>query len=377
MASRNPKNERIKKAYADLLENAKHMSPTSVDQVLAALAAFEKSTKGKDFAAFKIEQARRFKTYLEDSINEQTGKPLAVSTIRSRLMAVKAFFQWLAVQSGYRRKITYADCEYFNLSANDTRIATAVRPKKAPTLEQVHAVIAAAPSETIIQRRDRALVAFALLTGMRDMAIATMRLGLVDLEAGQAFQDARDVDTKNRKTMLTTFFPVGGDCLPIVTAWVNELTHSEGLGQDDPLFPATYIAPDDTGLFAPAGLSRQFWTSASPIRAIFRELFARAGYGYFNPHSLRQTLAKLGEQRCTTAEQFKAWSQNLGHEQVLTTFRSYGAVSPDRQREIIAELGTRQTADHHPLCKGDIEQAVAILLGHASSSSHAIQTEGD
>jgi len=43
-------------------------------------------------------------------------------------------------------------------------------------------------------------------------------------------------------------------------------------------------------------------------------------------------------QLCQTPEQFKVWSQNLGHEQVLTTFLSYGEVSRDRQGEIIRAL---------------------------------------
>jgi integrase/recombinase XerD len=41
-----------------------------------------------------------------------------------------------------------------------------------------------------------------------------------------------------------------------------------------------------------------------------------------------------------TPEEFKAWSQNLGHEQVLTTFASYGEVSPHRQAQIIKVLGS-------------------------------------
>jgi integrase/recombinase XerD len=47
----------------------------------------------------------------------------------------------------------------------------------------------------------------------------------------------------------------------------------------------------------------------------------------------------LGEKLCRTPEQFKAWSQNLGHDRVLTTFSSYGDVARERQREIIRELG--------------------------------------
>lgn len=34
----------------------------------------------------------------------------------------------------------------------------------------------------------------------------------------------------------------------------------------------------------------------------------------------------------------KAWSQNLGHENVLTTYLSYGEVQPHRQTEIFKRL---------------------------------------
>ncbi|MGA2160394.1 MAG: hypothetical protein ABSG90_14425 [Dehalococcoidia bacterium] len=51
-------------------------------------------------------------------------------------------------------------------------------------------------------------------------------------------------------------------------------------------------------------------------------------------------LSNLGQDVCKTPEQFKAWSQNLGHEKVLTTFLSYGEVACQRQGEIIRGLAT-------------------------------------
>ena len=66
---------------------------------------------------------------------------------------------------------------------------------------------------------------------------------------------------------------------------------------------------------------------------------------YFNPHSFRKTLAQLGQQRCRSPEEFKAWSQNLWHEGVLTTFSSYGAVQSSRQAEIMRELAKEAAAD--------------------------------
>ncbi len=42
---------------------------------------------------------------------------------------------------------------------------------------------------------------------------------------------------------------------------------------------------------------------------------------------------------CRTPEEFKAWSQNLGHETVLTTFSSYGEVARERQAKLMRQLG--------------------------------------
>jgi integrase/recombinase XerD len=94
-----------------------------------------------------------------------------------------------------------------------------------------------------------------------------------------------------------------------------------------------------------AGLSREFWTDAAPIRKIFKASFEGAGLPYYNPHSIRTTLVQLGEQLCLTPEEFKAWSQNLGREQVMTTFRSYGSVPQSRQAEIIRKLGQPKVSD--------------------------------
>ena len=87
----------------------------------------------------------------------------------------------------------------------------------------------------------------------------------------------------------------------------------------------------------------EYAQSAQPARFLAKrfaakEAFSKAGIGYFNPHSFRKTLALLGGTRCKTPEEYKAWSQNLGHENVLTTFSSYGAVNSHRQAELIRSL---------------------------------------
>lgn len=341
-----PKNERIKHEYMGYLEGPKQMSAASVDQVAAALAQFENFTRHKDFAAFKSEQATGFKNHLAGTINTATAKPLATSTIHARLMALKAFFEWLCWQPGYKSKIRYHDIEYFKLSANDTRIAKASRERPVPSMEQIRHALFAMPHETDVQKRDRAVVAFTILSGARDNAIASLKLRHVDMTAHKIHQDGRDVRTKSRKTFTTVFFPVGDDIEAVVHEWVAFLTTERLFGPDDPLFPATAVKVGSSGQFEPVGLRRKPWASAAMIRQIFKRAFGAVNLPYFNPHSFRKTLAIMGETVCITPEDFKAWSQNLGHEQVMTTFYSYGKVSPHRQAEIIVGLGrTHQDND--------------------------------
>jgi integrase/recombinase XerD len=176
------------------------------------------------------------------------------------------------------------------------------------------------------------------VTGARDSAVASFKLKHIDIAAGKVIQDAREVRTKFSKSFTTVFFPVGDHVRQIVVDWVGYLMKDKLWGLDDPVFPATRVVVGAGRQFEASGLDRKHWSNTTPIRAIFREAFTRAGLPYFNPHSFRKTLAQLGEKLCRTPEEFKAWSQNLGHEKVLTTFSSYGEVAAERQTDIIRRL---------------------------------------
>jgi len=342
MKKYNATNERIKRRYFAFLKEAKRYSEPTIDAAAKALIRFEGYAKYRDFKAFHFEQAIAFKKYLAEQKGQQSGQQLSKATLHATLTQLKRFFQWLAYQPGYKSRIPYADAEYFNLSGKDIRVATAKRNQKVPTMEQIKHVINKMPVDTEIERRNRALVAFTLLTGARDSAIASLKLKHVDLIAGCINQDAREIKTKFSKTFTTFFFPVGEEIRAIVAEWVSYLRDKKMWGNDDPLFPATRVAPGPDRQFAATGLARKHWSTTSPIRTIFRNAFVSAGLPYFNPHSFRNTLVQLGEEVCNTPEHFKAWSQNLGHEKVLTTFLSYGEVAYQRQGDIIRSLATPQ-----------------------------------
>ena len=206
-----------------------------------------------------------------------------------------------------------------------------------PSLDDIRMALAAMPTRTVLERRDRAVIAFALASGARDNAIASFSLKHIDIAARTVFHDARDVRTKNAKTFTSTFFPVGGDIEAIVAEWIGELV-AQGFEPDDPLFPATKVAPAANRRFAAVGLERKHWRDAGAIRRIFKQAFERVGLPNYNPHGFRHTLAVLGEKICRTPEEWKAYSQNFGHSSPMTTFNSYGPVAPHRQAEILNAL---------------------------------------
>ncbi|MDY0095690.1 MAG: tyrosine-type recombinase/integrase [Candidatus Vecturithrix sp.] len=356
MAKYNSGNERIKRKYFTFLKEAKRHSEPTVDAAAKALSRFESHTGYRDFKTFHHNQAIAFKNYLAEQKGQMSGEKLSKATLHATLAQLKRFFQWLALQPGYKSRVQYTDAEYFNMSEKDTRIATAKRQQEFPTTEQIKHVINKMSVSTEIECRNQALVAFTLLTGARDSAIASMKLKHVDLIAGCVYQDAREVNTKFSKSFKTFFFPVGEEIRSIVSKWLSYLRNEKLWGNNDPLFPATRVISGPDRQFVAAGLTREHWSSAASIRAIFREAFEGAGLPYFNPHSFRNTLVQLGEERCKTPEDFKAWSQNLGHEKVLTTFLSYGEVTCQRQGEIIHSL----TKSQKPVSRDADEIAEAV-----------------
>ena len=342
MTSINPQNERIKKAYFIYLKEANQKAETTIDAIRKAILRLEEYTNFKPFKSFNKEQAIAFKKCLTNTKGARSGEPLSKATILSTLNAIKAFLGWLRFQPGFRSCIHKLDIDYLNLSEKETRAAKAAKTKTFPTLEQVRAALFAMPYETNIEKRDRALLAFTILTGLRDSAITSLKIKHIDLSREYVNQDPTEVKTKFSKKIDTFFFPVGDDIRAVFTDWVAFLLKDKLYGMDTPLFPLTGLTHDESKSFTPSGLEPRHWSNATAIRKVFKQAFERVNLPNFTPHRFRDTLAHLGQQKCTTPEQYKAWSQNLGHENVLTTFTSYGTIEPHRQGEVIKGLGSKE-----------------------------------
>ncbi|EFP94916.1 tyrosine-type recombinase/integrase [Vibrio caribbeanicus] len=338
MKSNSTNNARIIYEFTKYLKEAKRLDDLTIDGTLKSVNRFEEYTGYIDFKKFRAKHAIGFKKHLLSKKSIVTGEVLSKATVLTAIRHLKMFFQYLVTQKGYRAKINYSDIEYFNLSEKDTRIANAKRRRNVATIEQINRTLELMPYSTPIEMRDRALMAFVILTGARDGAVASAKIKHIDLVEQSFYQDARDVNTKFSKTFTTYFFPVGELPLKIFSEWIDYLVQELGFTQSSPLFPKTKLAHNRNQQFEAIGLLEEHWSNASPIRKSFAKAFEAAGLPYFNPHSFRNTLVRLGERLCQTPEEFKAWSQNLGHESMQTSFYSYGYVPDYKQAEILKKL---------------------------------------
>lgn len=337
MASLCIDNQRAIRSYLQHLEEAEGLAPRTVDEAARAIAGYEAFTNLKEFRRFSRKDAIAFKKMLLARDGRAAGERSSRATVVTKLCQVKKFFNWLASQPGYKTRIERTDVEYLNISARDARLASEPGDKPTPTMEQIRHVIMSMPSLTDVELRNRALLACIVVTGVRVAACISLRLKHVDLNRLRIEQDAEEVRTKASKTLSTDFFQVDDDLVRIFIEWVRHLRDNLLWGDNDPLFPCTMIVRSEVG-FQTGGLERRSWKTANTVWDIFKDAFEAAGMPHFTPHSFRRTIARLGQQRCRNPEALKAWSLNLGHDEIATTWKSYAHVPRERRAELIRQL---------------------------------------
>lgn len=343
----NPKNDRAKRDYLIWLKEAKQRSAKTVEQARHAIDRLEIYTGYKDFVTFNKDQAIAFKQSLRDTLAVRSGKPMKIATIHHTLQAVKDFLIWLRERSGYQRIKLY-DIDYLKLTFGEESQAHAPKPKIYPVLEQYRTALFAMPSATDIEKRDRAIMALLLLTIMRDGALIGLKLRHYYPDTQSVFQNPSEISVKFSKAIMTTFLPVGDDVAAIFLDWMRFLREERGFTDDDPIFPKTAMTLDANQNFAPSGLSRDHWATATAVRDIFKTAFANVGLPFTKPHTVRDTIVKLGRDIGLTVEEWVAWSLNTGHASLMTTVTSYAPMTQEEHVAVIRRQRQPKTESIQP-----------------------------
>ena len=359
MAKFNAENERVKRQYFVWEKEANGKSVKTVDHMRNDIFMFEEFTGFKSFKRFNQEDIIAFKKHVAKKKNQRTNEPVSKTYLLHVSMNLISFFKWLCRQNGYKRSVCLNDINYFNLSDKDMQIARSSMPKRIPTLSQLKLVVEKMPFETDIQKRNRAIVAFLILTACRGKVLTTLKIKHVCLETERVDQIPQEVETKFSKKIITYFFPVDEIFKNIVIDWVNYLINIKQFDYDAPLFPNTKLTLDENDQFSREMLDFAPWKSTTPIRNIIKQAFKDADLPYYNPHAFRNTIVLLSYKYCKTPEDLKAWSQNIGHNSIMTTLNSYGQIDEYNQGKIIKRLG--QLEEQHALTPQEISDLKKIL----------------
>lgn len=319
--------------YQTHLKEARALDVKTIDAHLRHVHLFANFVGELDLDRLKPDDIVRFKKTLLDADREaEQPELLAPATVVQTLNNLKAFLVWLRQQPGYRR-LAPDLADYSTPSRRLKALARVSDEKYVPSPSEIRKVLSLMPDRTFKQRRDRAVLAFLFLTGMRDGALIGLQMKHVELESYRVFQDPREIRTKFSKVMTTTWFPVGEDIEAIVQVWISERQRA-GVDKSAPLFPSLRQTIEPYG----AASRETFWKTARPIRQIIRQATRAAGIPYFRPHAIRSTLTLMSFNYARSMEDQKAWSQNLGHKDLGTTLEHYGTIAEERQHELVRRM---------------------------------------
>ncbi len=328
----NISNEITKKEFEKYLKLDNRLSMESVFKKIRNIRKYEVFTKFEDFKTFDENQGLEF-------VDSYKKNDISLNTISRAFIDIKEFFIWLSKHKNYKKNVKIENVRVFNLSRKETKEANIKGIVEFASLEEIYEAVFNMPYKTEKDRRNRAIVCFAILTGARVSALMTLKIGSINKHKSYAEQDpAMGVKTKASKYILTRFFSVDKRIKDICIDWLDYLKSEKGFKRKDALFPAMKSGLRKDGSLGIVGFSRDCMKSDTTIRNIIEDAFESAGLKRYHPHSFRHTLIDLGYKRCNTTEDFKAWSQNLGHNSVLTTLTSYGTLPNEIQMNVMERI---------------------------------------
>lgn len=363
MAQIRSKNEKIKRKYLRRLREAEGLAESTVLCVEKAVYLYEDFVRHEDYAQFNQNKAINLKRWLLKRTHK--GQTISISTVHGCLRHLKRFFTWLSDQPGYKSRINADSVSYLSLDKKKVREATARRLVDFPPQSYIEKLADSIVVTTEIDRRDQALIAFSFLSGMRDKAIATLPLGCFDREALTIDQDpAKGVQTKFGKSFVSVLFPFSDKLREYVVGWADYLEKHKHFAPTDPLFPKSKVEQERGGLtFVATEVDRSFWKGTGSIRSIFQKRSEKAGLAYFYPHTFRHAAIYLARKLCRNAEEIKAVSQNVGHEDVGTTMMTYGTLDQNRVVDVIGSMSS-EDAMHDGMSVEEIKVLENVVRRH-------------
>jgi integrase/recombinase XerC len=263
--------------YLGALEHQRRLAPRTLEIYRANLLVLLQLLGEAKLASLESAQVRRFVAKLH-------AGGLAPRSLAGLLSAWRGLFRWLARHRGYK--------------ANPIEGVRAPKPArrlpKALSVEQVQRLLEAAPDDSPLLARDRAMFELLYSSGLRLAELVALDVsdGRLDLKEGDV--------TVTGKGSKTRTVPVGASARAALQAWIAAR--------------AMVASPGEKALFVGARGKR---IAPGIVERQLRAWGARQGVqGNLHPHMLRHSFASHVLQ---SSQDLRAVQEMLGHASISTT----------------------------------------------------------
>ncbi len=328
----NRENWKLVKKYLDYREAILQNDPKTIRSGWVCLKHL---LQWSDSVSFKDVQRIRpsFPEYLLRARNDGKPEPLSPAHMGKVLTWARAIFVWLRVEhpSTYRT-ISPSWIDSLQVRRSHGMNSRLVR-RQFWTLEEAQ-TIADYPASSLRLERDQTALCFIFLSGMRGGAFVTMPIRSVDLENNRVYQLPEwGVQTKNSKAAITYLLPIPR-LMDVVRKW-DTFVRSRAVNLNVAWYTRLSwdgldILSDDLVGNAPVTGRRSGFYEG------LKELCKLAGVEWKSPHKIRHGHGVYGLKHAKTMEEYKALSQNMMHESVATTDKTYSVLVNDDVGRIIS-----------------------------------------
>ncbi|MDH5506236.1 MAG: site-specific integrase [Anaerolineae bacterium] len=317
--------------YLDYQGRVKQQSPKTVKRKWGHLRHLLNWADGERFNKV-MKKGIQFPVFLQTARNDNAGKNLSLESVKRACAEARNFYIWAKQQKGKIYKEISIEWIETIRPSREMGMQSKIKEREFFSLDEVIKICGVADN-SLIGKRDRAAVAMGFISGMRVSALVTLPAHCVDLEKMAVYQLPEEgVETKNNKAQITYLLPVK-ELANIVIEWTKFVRKE--LGEKTLWYPN--LNSDGEG-----------WSKLEKVGGVesrrqslsrgLKKFCKRAGIKYRSPHKLRHGHGIYGVKRVSTLEEYKAFSQNMGHDTLEVTDRIYGRLGGEDVRGIISRL---------------------------------------
>ena len=333
----NENNENIKIKYEKYLTKGKteKVKPSTAKEKIRSIRFYEECFKFEDFNLFDEQHGMDFYDYLK--ADEKSGVKARIKHLKN----VKEFFEWY--YKIFRKMNMYKHPELDHAlntlepSIEDIRLNRRTTYADYPTDKEIQKLMDL-PIENIVDRRNRALIAYMLLTGARIKAVATLTIDLIDMDKLLVKQDPLDgTHTKMDKLIYTRFMILDPKYLDYLTEWI---VYVKSKISDKKAF----LFPKVSNYTSGAKITNEI-VDSKKYNIIIKKMCDKAQIRDYHPHSFRHYMINKGFQMAHTGKELKALSQNVGHWEIETILEQYANMPPEIYSKVIGNMFENKRPD--------------------------------